>query len=710
MERAAINRPAKLGRRSSSETPSRKSEVKTKARGSRNPLKELNGGYLPPVHSREGGPRRGCFGRLLSNSSSSSSSSSSRANILPKSRPLPRTPTSAPPNSRAVRCLKSSVDARKNQSRPSFEVQKHSASDRNQRPAAAVTLQRWNRGKLGGLSAAAIGKGKPTNEPKWELLRHGRERPAAISHVCAGLGADLEKSGTPMSLCKISYGSGSDDPAGEEGDQSQIQNSQTPTSTRTATPPVQATISPEFGGQSMLPTPACFAAGHLLTGVQDRRKCRPRGILNGGSSGLHIADSGSLGFHVCSSAKSQASLTPPPPLVASVRWLSSPGNGQSGRLEEVSSSNSRLCLAEASVSWFLSPKENLAGKSTLQNFSPNSNNLGSSGTTPWSNHHLLGVSPASLTETACNSPELRGWLTPSSSNFEKTPPALEICRSPASSSGLSPFSMILQKASAISKFKDHSPQDKGRCHYLSSAVNSPFSGDSHGNSNVMCTPSSCSSPSRQVGQLDPFGLHPMAEEAVGNLCSSPPHQELSSGGSKPALPFSTQSFHFGCPPTPLNSVDLSCFQRPSCLQSSAKVKPQFRGENSSPSEMRISWREGLISRIFDMHEFTHSFWSPEKEDGGCQEENQLTSELDRKLECTPGSSKFTKVNELNAALGFGSFEFSGYEQQREQNSGGEGPFPSPTPCAESLQIDEHCLMASDDSDWTLFFKNHLFEV
>ncbi|CAA6663894.1 unnamed protein product [Spirodela intermedia] len=635
---AAINRPAKLGRRSSSETPSRKSEVKTKARGSRNPLKELNGGYLPPAHSREGGPRRGCFGRLLSNSSSSSSSSSSRVNILPKSRPL-------------------------------LEPLRRLPQTREPPMPQELAVAAWKR----------------TSGGHFSRLRRSWSR--------------FGKSGTPMSLCKISYGSGSDDPAGEERDQSQIQNSQTPTSTRTGTPPVQATISPEFGGQSMLPTPACFAAGHLLTGVQDRRKCRPRGILNGGSSGLHIADSGSLGFHVCSSAKSQASLTPPPPLGASVRWLSSPGNGQSGRLEEVSSSNSRLCLAEASVSWFLSPKENLAGKSTVQNFSPNSNNLGSSGTTPWSNHHLLGVSPASLTETACNSPELRGWLTPSSSNFEKTPPALEICRSPASSSGLSPFSMILQKASAMSK-----------CHYLSSAVNSPFSGDSHGNSNVMCTPSSCSSPSRQVGQLDPFGLHPMAEEAVGNLCSSPPHQELSSCGSKPALPFSTQSFHFGCPPTPLSSVDLSCFQRPSCLQSSAKEKPQFRGENSSPSEMRISWREGLISRIFDMHEFTHSFWSPEKEDGGCQEEDQLTSELHRKLECTPGSSKFTKVNELNAALGFGSFEFSGYEQQSEQNSGGEGPFPSPTPCAESLQIDEHCLMASDDSDWTLFFKNHLFEV
>lgn len=698
MERAAINRPAKLGRRSSSETPSRKSEVKPKASGSRNPLKELNGGYLPPAHSREG-PRRGCLGRLLSNSSSSSSS---RANLLPKSKPLPRTPTSAPPNSRALRAFKSSVDSRKNQSRPSFEILKHSASDRNQKPAAAAILQRWNSGKHGGQGAATIGKGKPTNEPKWELLRHRRELPEAVSQVSAGLGEAMGMSGTPMSLCKLSYESGSDDPAGEEGDQSQTKNSQTPTSTRTATPPVQATISPEFGGQSMLPTPACFAAGHLLTGVQDRRKCRPRGILNGGSGGLDIADSGSLGFLVGSCAESQASLTPPPPLEASVRWLSSPGNGQSGRLDQVSSSNSRLCLAEASVCWFLSRKDNLlAGKPVLQNFPPNSN-LGSSGATPSSDHHLLGVSPASLTENACNSP--------GSSNFEKTPPAVEICRSPASSSGLSPFSMILQKASAMSKFKDHSPQDKRRCHYLSPAVDSPFSADSHGNSNVMCTPSSCSSSSRLIGQLDPFGLHPMAEEAVGNLCSSPPHQGLASD-SRPSLQFPNQSFHFGCPPTPLRSVDLSCFQRSSCLQGSAKEKTQSGGENSSPSEMRISWREGLISRIFDMHEFAHSFWPPEEEDGGCQEEDQLTSELDRKLECSSGSSKFRKVNEQNAALGFGSFEFSGHEQQSEEKSDGKAAFPSPTPCAESLQIEEeHRLMASDDSDWTLFFKNHLFEV
>lgn len=55
------------------------------------------------------------------------------------------------------------------------------------------------------------------------------------------------------------------------------------------TPPVEASVSPDIQfpsdykmivSQSTEP-PVCYAAGHLLSGVADKRKCRRRGSLRG---------------------------------------------------------------------------------------------------------------------------------------------------------------------------------------------------------------------------------------------------------------------------------------------------------------------------------------------------------------------------------------------------------------------------------------------
>lgn len=56
------------------------------------------------------------------------------------------------------------------------------------------------------------------------------------------------------------------------------------------TPPVEASVSPDIqcGSHSKIlasksgATPVCYGAGHLLSGVTDRRKCRRRGSLKGG--------------------------------------------------------------------------------------------------------------------------------------------------------------------------------------------------------------------------------------------------------------------------------------------------------------------------------------------------------------------------------------------------------------------------------------------
>ncbi|KAG6476680.1 uncharacterized protein LOC122024005 isoform X1 [Zingiber officinale] len=127
----------------------------------------------------------------------------------------------------------------------------------------------------------------------------------------------------------------------EAVDESKQMSTTTPTSS--ATPPIQASISPEVPTDSSLVTPACFAAGHVIVGVHDRRKCRPRGILSvGGGRELEIPE-----FNGGVADPIRVSVTPPPPAAASINWLSSPSkNGNLGH-----------CPAEASIDWLLSPGE-----------------------------------------------------------------------------------------------------------------------------------------------------------------------------------------------------------------------------------------------------------------------------------------------------------------------------------------------------------------
>ncbi|XP_078441577.1 GPI-anchored adhesin-like protein [Wolffia australiana] len=545
MERAAINRSAKLGGSSSSSSSklsAMKSAEKPKPIRPRNALKELNCSHLRSSQPRESS-RSGCFGGLLSNPSSSSTAVSCGKNALRNSKNPPRTPTSAPPISKSIRPAVS----RKNPARPSFAFLKRSVGDLDRRKVPESVLSR--RGKSD------------------KLFVLGREISAEISLFKHGTGPKDR--------------SNSKSREGREEDR--ISNSKTPTSGRTATPPVQPTISPEFSTLSTLPTPACFAAGHLLTGVQDRRKCRPRGILNGG---LNSIDSITLG--------SQASFTPPPPVEASVKWHSSPSSKKV--FPRCSTSG---CVAEASSII----EKNSTDKSP-------------------SDRHLLNTSPEASSINGFFSPKKKNSeKSPSDHHLQYTSPVLEIYRSPDSGSGLSPFSMILQKASGVQRLKNCDPE---------TSVNS------WGDCNVMVTPSSCSSSGRMI----------MEEEASGGFSCTPlPDQSL--------FPRSilSESFGFGCSPISLGSVDLSRFQRPSHLQ----ISP------------RISWRDGLISRIWSLEE----------------------GEMSKTLEGCSENSDFEMVEDQASAQGFGSFEL--WRKKGED-------------------IREHYIMSPDDSEWTLFFKNHLFEV
>ncbi|KAK3232078.1 hypothetical protein Dsin_003959 [Dipteronia sinensis] len=124
---------------------------------------------------------------------------------------------------------------------------------------------------------------------------------------------------TPLS--KIATGSGLDFAADKKvtiGDEDEKMSNTSGNSNKT--PPIQASVSPEIqtqcGGSALASkttTPACYAAGYIVSGVTDKRKCRSRGILTVGDNNL-------LDFDMV-----------PLPAEASIHWLlSSPCNSENG--------------------------------------------------------------------------------------------------------------------------------------------------------------------------------------------------------------------------------------------------------------------------------------------------------------------------------------------------------------------------------------------
>ncbi|CAA0838711.1 Unknown protein [Striga hermonthica] len=105
------------------------------------------------------------------------------------------------------------------------------------------------------------------------------------------------------------------------------------------TPPVEASLSPEIQSQSRskIPvlnsesmTPVCYGAGHLISGVTDRRKCRRRGSLKGGFEKANL-------FHE-EGDSIEGSRNSPIPVIAeaSVRWVLSPCDEENEDFDHVS--------------------------------------------------------------------------------------------------------------------------------------------------------------------------------------------------------------------------------------------------------------------------------------------------------------------------------------------------------------------------------------
>ncbi|XP_068662526.1 uncharacterized protein [Aristolochia californica] len=806
-----MNRP-KISRNSSSAARNQPLPFEPKGNANpRNPLTDLNVSASSTSVSAEA--PKGCFRFLLSNSSSKS--------------PLPRTPKSAPVPSKPRLGT-----AKKNSQNFNFDNPRNPRSKNLQKPTTRVCLQRKNDHKLpsdGNFQRQTLsenkggcppGNGMQTAEksdrpaPKlpsrfrvvnpslseWKngdgSISQGKFKRAPLARTDAGKAPSfsflpvLEDNENPThkipstsGFTGTSLSSGLIDTPINKVPSSGSYFVSTP---ETTTPPLQASVSPEIpdGVVGGLPsTPACFAAGHVLVGISDKRKCRPRGILTVQNE---VQKSGSCKDRVAQDVRGftngaifdRASLSPSP-AQASINWISSPNKVQkdcnfkynSPKLSGLGSTTvlvedcftppscdgfSKIAVGKRSLEF-----EGLEKPTTLvSEVTPPSsgNNLsraavykGNAGNGP---KGLDFEEPMGTKASVLEAKNIEGSVENGLLQFKgsespnapatkatKTSPSISLIPDGCSIENIRCQSLCCPNKTSfswvLSPVKEHtgirgygSPQDKGlvgsaifiqeasQCdlnlHRTSTTTStttaannsclsefktrsdargyrynlvkdSPNSGELWGSQNVICMPASSSKKHTSVSLISDYsdldiGLSSM-EEALQTVSSSTQSLLVTCETSNLV---SDSSFQLSYPTTPSNSIDGTHLQRTNI---------------GKASDVRISWREGLVSRIFEMDELDCCHWQSEAEDYGL-----LKPDISPDLR----SSTLNEENDLQVVNGFGSPEYVD-DQSSDGKSKLRVPF-EPFGCAESISTDGGGLVASGDSDWTMCYKNQLFEI
>ncbi|RXI05515.1 hypothetical protein DVH24_017557 [Malus domestica] len=629
-----------------------KKKKKLNEQSPRNPLRDLN---AITVRSSNNGSDasssisveapRGCLRFFLSHSSSSNSktplNTPKNLSKAPKSAPAvrPSRPSKAKDN-------RSKFNALENPEKP---TSRNASKSKNN----SSCLYQWQSGNKPTsrngpkLKTCSLVK---SNVSSLSKLESGSEVEGSIVRVVgnAGQPTELKSRGidgdfTPLS--KIPTGLGLDSKADNSEDV--LENSD---KSNSKTPPVQASVSPEIQcGSSAVSrsTLALYAAGHVLSGITDKRKCRARGILSVGendsgfSKGMALGsfedddddDSGQCEGHVGNLDASAVPL----PTEASMHWLLSPCD--EGDEDHKEHSDSSLHNSAGSVN-LCSPFSTLG----RHGFSPSFQRV----LEPLNEH--VGVLSSLHRMPGC---EAVNFL-----------------------------------------------EEERKHHYGYDDDNSPFSMVSLGSGNVICTPQSDSSvENHRKHYFDPE-LSSVAE-AIQMVNLSP--------NTNSHVLIEDQidsSFQFDCLTTACDSI--SRFHK--VLDDRASWLSNSTLENLSQSEMRISWREGLMSRIYDMDEDDCCrCLSDEEEDiNGCGKD--------------PLNEDASQSPEINVHVGEDENVTYKFRMAEVLDDGGVGgkdegggirPKSSSRVCAtvESISTDGGGgLLASGDSDWSQCYKNELFHV
>ncbi|KAI5670058.1 hypothetical protein M9H77_19911 [Catharanthus roseus] len=693
-----------LGEKQQMEKDRKKKKIEKQISSERSPLKELkriprcNTAILPSSTSVSVEAPRGCLRFLLSaNSNSSSSSSVARTQCQrkPKSfskKSISTTPRSAPTSTR----LRSKVSKENDLPRVTSQKPKKNPS----------FLSQWQSGKKPSLKTSRASRNSSN-------LSHSLKISESCSVGFGSNGTDLRQrelerncstSGQPSELFsfKVSDNLNSIEKSTPVGklpcwsaldpalfDDKPIGGDSN--STNTKTPPIEPSVSPEIqsGVSNLLvsATPVCYGTGHLLSGVADKRKCKPRGILIIGSDDVNESESAcgktsvvldhgnDIGGEVL--AKSRPSFIPLP-TEASMKWLSS----EDDKVHKSDSVDQCITLLSSSSIALPSPPSNYSlpsdlashsdhisqssnvdltagtGKTRIVLLSPrmNSNSQGSSGPTPKKlEADLLSTSPQ--TQSSC---DIYGPLQEGNLSYM-----------------------------SISKF--------------SIGEKSPHT-DILSVGNVVQTPKSDSSLDRLI---DIF--HIEADDSQRNEYNLE-IDSVAETFDRTSLSPRSHMLRWDLPGFSSQLTDVSPPSRRSIneLDNCASWHTDSTLQNVSLSQMRISWRDGLGNRILDLDEFDccRCLSDEEKDDG-------LSDKLGTE---SPVAVESTKIEKQNGFDNDGLVKSPKFLEQEPRilgkGKGKENLSPRvPNVCAESISTDGGGLVVSSgDSDWTLCYKNHLFEV
>ncbi|KAL7127989.1 hypothetical protein ABFS83_14G285700 [Erythranthe nasuta] len=262
---------------------------------------------------------KNCLSFLLS-SNSSSSSSSSTTHLDKKLKTFPKSANNEPKKKLRSRSKENEIPKKPFSQKPRSNPPQTLTHSKNSENKANPIYKNAQRSKLSSLQNNRVTKLKKGSEQFRAKTKNSQENG---SIELLGVANSISLNCTPVG--KLGSGPGLRSVIEDSKDERANNNS----AATVKTPPVEASLSPEIQNQShskilvlnSAATPVCYGAGHLISGVTDKRKCRRRGSLKGGSEKVNL-------FEDEKDLTDDLLRDPSIPLLAeaSVRWLLSPCN------------------------------------------------------------------------------------------------------------------------------------------------------------------------------------------------------------------------------------------------------------------------------------------------------------------------------------------------------------------------------------------------
>ncbi|BAT94715.1 hypothetical protein LR48_Vigan09g112100 [Vigna angularis] len=441
-----------------------------------------------------------------------------------------------------------------------------------------------------------------------------------------------------------------------------------PNASISRTPPIHNSVSPEIQcGSSLVPktvTPTCYGAGYVVSGVVDKRKCRPRGILTAEKKSIGSGKVADSSFDddekkVMDTIDHTSPSVLPLPTEAVVHWLSSPSNKGKNILNQKFENGLNQSQGLASSITLASTTSPSSGSKTFWDVSDSSDLSG--GANGIMRKISSSISPNGLAEFQAPSDYM---LSPSYSSLLFSPNPTPICRAGISGKGKSDRYNLIDE-------------------------NSPFSLNSFGSGNVIQTPQSDSSSELHV-RLSLVHADNQKENNSNPGLNSSRNVLLSESfllnSSMPPVDSVNSSFQFDCLNMSYESIDLS--KLPKFLDDQDPWLSSSTTVNASQSQMRISWREGSLSQPYELDECDCCRCLSDEEENVNDSDINKFSGPQVIMETKDGKKLSSDIAILETE-----------DNEQEIDGLGKEKFRSLMSCsaAESLSIDGGGLIASGDS-------------